>query len=84
MPCSNTIRTLSGSLSGLDHALNRSGLWATLDHSTNVTCLAPNDAAFQLAGSPDASLNQTALNGALLCVERDGAYVPLGYDALLC
>jgi len=65
-PCSNTIRTLSGSLSGLDTALNRSGLWSALDHAANVTCLAPNNAAFKLAGSPQTTLNTTALSGALL------------------
>ncbi len=66
MPCSNTIRTLSSSLNGLDNALNRSGLYPVLDTSPNVTCLAPNNEAFKSAGSPEASLNQSALSSALL------------------
>jgi transforming growth factor-beta-induced protein len=65
-PCSATIRTLSNSLMGLDNALNRSGLYPVLDTSPNVTCLAPNNAAFKSAGDPDANLNVTALSGALL------------------
>jgi len=65
-PCSNTIRTLSASLTNLDNALNRSGLYPTLDTSPNVTCLAPNNAAFQAAGNADATLNGTDLSDALL------------------
>jgi uncharacterized surface protein with fasciclin (FAS1) repeats len=62
--CSNTIR--GASLSSLDTALTRSELWPALDHSSNVTCLGPNNAAFASAGNPDTSLNKTALSGALL------------------
>lgn len=62
--CSNTIR--GAKLSGLDNALNRTGLWPTLDSSKNVTCLGPSDAAFKAAGSPDSALNATDLTKALL------------------
>lgn len=63
-PCSNTIR--GAQLSSLDNALNRSELWPALDHSTNVTCLGPNNAAFSSAGNPDENLNKTVLTDALL------------------
>ena len=36
-----------------------------LNSSKNVTCLAPNNAAFKAAGNPDSALDQTALQGAL-------------------
>ncbi|KAF2676437.1 FAS1 domain-containing protein [Lentithecium fluviatile CBS 122367] len=62
--CSDTIR--NAKLTGLDNALNRSGLWTALDSSKNVTCLGPNNKAFGDAGSPDAKLNETELAGALL------------------
>ena len=64
--CSKTIRTLSSSLTALDNALNRSDLWTALDTSKNVTCLAPNSAAFAAAGNPDASLGKADLQKALL------------------
>lgn len=62
--CSNTIR--GAKLTGLDNALNRSGLWPTLDSSKNVTCLGPSDAAFKAAGNPDSALNASVLTKALL------------------
>lgn len=62
--CSRTIR--AAKLTGLDNALNRSGLWNALDSSKNVTCLGPNNKAFVDAGSPDAKLNVSTLSGALL------------------
>jgi uncharacterized surface protein with fasciclin (FAS1) repeats len=61
--CSDTIR--AAKLTGLDNALNRSGLWSALDSSKNVTCLGPNNKAFKDAGSPDANLNKTALGDAV-------------------
>lgn len=64
-PCSNTIRP-HAELSALDTALNRSGLYPTLDHAPNVTCLAPNTKAFAAAGDPQNSLAQEALSTALL------------------
>ena len=64
MPCSTTIRS-KVELSALDNALNRSGIWPTLDHTPNVTCLAPVSAAFKAAGDPDQKLNQKDLINAL-------------------
>ena len=46
--------------------MNRSGLWSALDSHPNITCLGPSNNAFSTAGNPDATLNQTALQGALL------------------
>ncbi|EON99880.1 putative beta-ig-h3 fasciclin protein [Phaeoacremonium minimum UCRPA7] len=43
-----------------------SALYPVLDHTPNVTCLAPSTGAFQDAGSPDQNLNQTELKNALL------------------
>jgi uncharacterized surface protein with fasciclin (FAS1) repeats len=63
-PCSNTIRSNTELLS-LDNALNRSGIYPVLDTAKNVTCLAPNTAAFTKAGNPDKSLSQTDLIVAL-------------------
>jgi transforming growth factor-beta-induced protein len=65
-PCSRTIRTLGSTLSGLDDALNKTGLYPTLDHAPNVTCLAPNTNAFTNAGNPQTVLNASELSGALL------------------
>lgn len=62
--CKTTIR--EATLTNLDRALNRTGLWDALDTSKNVTCLGPNDKAFADAGSPDSKLNQTALSNAIL------------------
>ncbi|KAJ4362265.1 hypothetical protein N0V83_010358 [Neocucurbitaria cava] len=61
--CATTIR--SAGLVNLDNALNRSSLWSALDGGKNLTCLGPNNAAFGAAGSPDATLNTTALTDAL-------------------
>ncbi|CAO2655119.1 Nn.00g101830.m01.CDS01 [Neocucurbitaria sp. VM-36] len=61
--CASTIR--SAGLVNLDNALNRSNLWPALDGGRNLTCLGPNDAAFRSAGTPDATLNSTALADAL-------------------
>jgi uncharacterized surface protein with fasciclin (FAS1) repeats len=36
-----------------------------LDQVNNVTCLGPNDQAFQAAGSPDSKANVSALSTAL-------------------
>jgi len=63
--CSSTIRP-TAQLSGLDVALNRTGLWETLDHLKNVTCLAPNNNAFAAAGSPQTQLDPQKLTQALL------------------
>jgi len=63
-PCSNTIRGIN-ELESLDRALNRSGIWPVLNASPNVTCLAPNKAAFEAAGSPDSKLDQADLISAL-------------------
>ncbi|KAH6633521.1 fasciclin domain-containing protein [Boeremia exigua] len=62
--CARTIR--SAGLASLDNALNRTKLWPALDGTKNVTCLGPSNAAFQTAGNPDRSLNETDLTGALL------------------
>jgi uncharacterized surface protein with fasciclin (FAS1) repeats len=62
--CKTTIR--AANLTGLDNALNRSGLWPALDGHPNITCLGPSNNAFSNAGSPDSILNKTALQGALL------------------
>jgi len=64
-PCSNTIKG-QGTLKSLDTALTNAGLWEALDHSANVTCLAPSNSAFQAAGDPQLSLNSTDLSSALL------------------
>ncbi|KAJ2901473.1 fasciclin domain-containing protein [Zalerion maritima] len=65
-PCSNTIRSLKDSLSALDTALNKTDLWATLNTTPNVTCLAPNTDAFQSAGNPQDDLPVDDLTQALL------------------
>jgi len=65
-PCSKTARTFPDELSSLDNALNRTDLWSTLDTSPNVTCLAPNSAAFAAAGDPDKNLPVETLTEALL------------------
>lgn len=62
--CKTTIR--QAKLTGLDNALNRSGLWTALDTSPNITCLGPSNSAFDKAGNPDKSLNETELSKALL------------------
>jgi uncharacterized surface protein with fasciclin (FAS1) repeats len=61
--CKDTIR--SAGLSGLDRALNRSGLWNALDSSFNTTCLGPSNEAFAAAGSPDGNLTKEELVKAL-------------------
>lgn len=53
-------------LSALDSALNKTGLWETLDRTPNVTCLAPSTTAFRKAGNPQISLGKADLTGALL------------------
>jgi transforming growth factor-beta-induced protein len=52
-------------LTTLVSALARANLSDTLNNFANVTCLAPTNAAFQSAGSPDTSLNVPALTHAL-------------------
>ncbi|KAH8912022.1 FAS1 domain-containing protein [Coniochaeta sp. PMI_546] len=64
-PCSTTIKG-QGTLKSLDTALTNANLWDALDHSANVTCLAPSNSAFQAAGDPQVTLNSTDLSGALL------------------
>ena len=64
-PCSNTIKG-QGTLKSLDTALTNANLWDALDHSPNVTCLAPSNDAFQAAGDPQLSLNSSDLASALL------------------
>lgn len=67
--CSSTARnsaSISPNLTGLDKALNKAGLWDTLDRSSNVTCLAPTTAAFNAAGNPEDKLDASALTNALL------------------
>jgi uncharacterized surface protein with fasciclin (FAS1) repeats len=61
--CKDTIR--SAGLTGLDRALNRSGLWNALDSSYNTTCLGPSNSAFESAGSPDNNLTKEELVKAL-------------------
>lgn len=62
--CKTTIR--SAGMTGLDNALNRSGLWDALDSSANVTCLGPSNEAWQKEGNPDQKLDKTGLVKALL------------------
>ncbi|KAI8655374.1 hypothetical protein NCS55_01188900 [Fusarium keratoplasticum] len=69
-PCSVTVRTVTvkdDRLEGLDKALNATGLWPALDHSKNVTCLAPSTKAFEDAGE----LSKEELTGALLAHTLD-------------
>ncbi|KAL2671549.1 hypothetical protein Neosp_014139 [[Neocosmospora] mangrovei] len=69
-PCSVTVRTVTAKddrLEGLDKALNATGLWPALDHSKNVTCLAPSTKAFEDAGE----LSKEELTGALLAHTLD-------------
>ncbi|POR31817.1 Uncharacterized protein TPAR_07981 [Tolypocladium paradoxum] len=65
-PCSVTIRSSKDILSGLDAALNKTGLYPTLDTTPNVTCLAPSTSAFREAGNPQEALSKIDLTGALL------------------
>ena len=46
--------------------MNKSGIWSSLDHHPNVTCLAPNTAAFANAGSPQDNLQKQELINALM------------------
>ncbi|KAF2489441.1 FAS1 domain-containing protein [Lophium mytilinum] len=62
--CSKTVR--NSKLTALDNALNRTGIWPTLDHAQNITCLGPNNNAFSSAGNADSTLNVSALTNALL------------------
>ena len=62
--CAETIR--DAGLASLDNALNRTSLWPALDGSKNVTCLGPDNRAFQAAGNPDSNLTVEDLKGALL------------------
>jgi len=64
-PCSATIRNVTSELSALDSALNKTGLYPTLDSAPNVTCLAPSTSAFNDAGNPQNTLNNTELSTAL-------------------
>ncbi|KAH8670942.1 FAS1 domain-containing protein [Xylariales sp. PMI_506] len=64
--CSTTTRSLESSLSSLDTAMNRTQLWSTLDHTQNVTCLAPSNAGFTAAGNPQENLSDDELTQALL------------------
>ncbi|EQB57267.1 fasciclin domain-containing protein [Colletotrichum gloeosporioides Cg-14] len=64
--CSTTIKKLSDTLSGLDTALRKVSLWKELDKTPNVTCLGPSTDAFNAAGNPEKTLNNTALTNALL------------------
>ena len=57
--CSTTMRGVP-SLSALDVALNRTGLWPALNTMPNVTCLAPITRAFVEAGNPQDSDEQGA------------------------
>ncbi|RSL94577.1 hypothetical protein CDV31_014248 [Fusarium ambrosium] len=67
-PCSVTVRTVKDDrLDGLDKALKSTGLWPALDHSKNVTCLAPTTKAFEDAGD----LSKEELTGALLAHTLD-------------
>jgi transforming growth factor-beta-induced protein len=68
MTCSATISGQQQTLSSLDDALDRTGLWPTLNTAPNVTCLAPSNNAFKEAGNPDTQLNKTDLTSALLYV----------------
>ena len=52
-------------LTTLVSALARTNLSDTLNNFANVTCLAPANAAFVSAGSPDTSLSEPALANAL-------------------
>lgn len=62
--CKETIR--QASLTSLDRALNRSGLWDALDSSNNVTCLGPSNDAFNNAANPDQNFTSQELVKALL------------------
>ncbi|CAG7562597.1 unnamed protein product [Fusarium equiseti] len=65
--CSNTVHTIKDPrLDALDAALIKTQLWKALDHSKNVTCLAPSTEAFKNAGNPDVKLSKQDLTGAIL------------------
>ncbi|OLN85953.1 Fasciclin-like arabinogalactan protein-like protein 6 [Colletotrichum chlorophyti] len=64
--CSTTIKKLSGSLSSLKDALDKTKLWKDLDAKPNITCLAPNTDAFREAGNPQNELGNEDLKNALL------------------
>jgi uncharacterized surface protein with fasciclin (FAS1) repeats len=57
--CKTTIR--DAGLVNLDRMLNRSGLWTALDGGQNLTCLGPNNAAFDAAGNPDEKFSENDL-----------------------
>lgn len=62
--CAKTIR--SAGLASLDNAGNRTLIWGRLDGTKNVTCLGPSNGAFQAAGNPDTTLNETDLTDVIL------------------
>ncbi|KAH8881587.1 FAS1 domain-containing protein [Thozetella sp. PMI_491] len=63
--CSQTVRS-DANLSSLDNALNRTSLWSTVDHLSNITCLGPSANAFKNAGNADSNLSPAQLSEALL------------------
>ncbi|KAH7182376.1 FAS1 domain-containing protein [Fusarium flagelliforme] len=72
--CSNTVHTIKDPrLDALDAALIKAQLWKALDHSKNVTCLAPSTEAFKNAGNPDIKLSKQDLGGAILYVNNPTA-----------
>ncbi|KAF5013134.1 hypothetical protein FDECE_854 [Fusarium decemcellulare] len=65
--CSTTVRSIKDTrLSALDTALNKTQLWPALDHSPNVTCLAPSTQGFKNAGDPQINMDTGDLRQALL------------------
>jgi hypothetical protein len=51
----SSLKTLSGSLEHTD-------VYQAIDFSSNVTCLGPNNAAFEAAGNPLEKMNRSELN----------------------
>ncbi|KAK4117967.1 FAS1 domain-containing protein [Parathielavia appendiculata] len=59
--CSNTLEGES-SLKTLSESLENTDVYDAIDYASNVTCLAPSNAAFEAAGNPQENLSRSELN----------------------
>jgi len=63
--CTNTMENES-SLETLSESLEHTDVYEPIDFAFNVTCLAPNNAAFKAAGDPQERMNRSELNSMVL------------------
>jgi uncharacterized surface protein with fasciclin (FAS1) repeats len=76
--CTDTMQDPDNGWTDLVTALTRTNLTDVLNNFANVTCLAPNNAAFKNAGSPEVSLTTDALATALKYHTLPGAQYTTG------